>query len=82
MTVTANLHCLYYLPVARNSELPHFVPTCSQSADATAVIFLLPNQQTVTLTCRRKLRTLRGLAVPVLSRAIAEGPLARIYSHV
>jgi len=73
------------------SELPHFVPTCSQSAlrshlftsaDATAAMFLLSNQQTFTLTCIRQLRTLRGLVVPVLSKAIAESPLTRIYSHV
>ena len=63
------------------SELPHFVPTCSQSADATAAMFLLSNQQTFTLTCIRKIRTLRGLALPMLSGAIAESPLARIYSH-
>ena len=63
-------------------HLPHSVPTCSQSADATAAMFLHSNQQAFTLTCIRKLRTLRGLAVPVLSTAIAESPLARIYSHV
>ena len=35
-----------------------------------------------TLTFIGKLRTLRGLAVSVLSRAIAETALARICSHV
>jgi len=35
-----------------------------------------------TLTCLRRIRTLRGLAVPVLSTTITESPLARIYSHV
>ena len=73
---------IHSLPVARNSELLHFVPTCSQSADATAAMFLLSNQQTFTLTCIRKLRILIDLAVSVLSRAIAESPPARIYSHV
>ena len=113
ITVTANLHCIYYLPVARKrsvtitlssteiallmavsclpitgtsmftrlwlnvSALPHFVPTCSQSAVATVTMFLLSNPQAFTLTCIRKLHTLRGLAVPVLSTVIAESPLAR-----
>ena len=80
--MTANLHCVYYLPVAKNSELPHFVPTCSQSADVTAAVFLLANQQMFTPTCIQNLRTLRGLTVLVLSRAIAESVLVRIYSHV
>jgi len=63
-------------------ELPHFVSTCSQSAEASAAMFLFSNQQTFVLTCIPKLHTLRGLSFTALSRANAESPLARIYSHV
>jgi len=49
------------------SELPHFVSSCSQSADATAAVFLISNDKMFTRTCKRKLRTLRRLAGPLLS---------------